>query len=277
MFLNTVRTLGLALTLYGVTNGLAPAAAQGTPPRQMPPLRSTIVTTASGCQLLIPLTVAVGQITWSGACPDGRAEGEGTVISLAPDVNYSLATTYHLGSQVAESTVLMNGAPLFRARFTDAGAEGPVVWTEKGVATTFEYRAGDATAVLALSLPDGTAIQGRFDLDGVTGHGVIHKSNGERYEGDFVHGRYEGHGTYYYETGIVFDGQWHDGQRHGGGKLTSPTGTYAIGTWENGRMAGRIVSYAADGTVIADSEIREGKRQGQGFKLFEDGARYQGT
>ena len=42
-------------------------------------------------------------------------------------------------------------------------------------------------------------------------------ANGERFEGDWVHGKRHGQGTYTYADGSVYTGQWDNDRIHGTG------------------------------------------------------------
>lgn len=55
-------------------------------------------------------------------------------------------------------------------------------------------------------------------------------ANGERFEGDWVHGKRHGQGTYTYADGSVYTGQWDNDRIHGKG---------ACVTWWGGRSSDR--------------------------------------
>lgn len=50
----------------------------------------------------------------------------------------------------------------------------------------------------------------------------INFTNGEKYSGEWKHGKFDGLGTYYYQDGSTFEGEWKSGKKDGTGYYTSP-------------------------------------------------------
>ena len=271
----TIRAARLTLALLAAP---LPASAQSTPLFQ-PDLHRT----ASGCLAwlasIIPLPPGL-PATWSGACPDGQADGPGRAVATFPDGEIAVEATFRAGRPIGPTRIFEKTRLLFEGGFTEHGAEGPgTLTTDTGATTTFDFRASVPVATLAIRLPDGSVREGRFDVGNRsgTGTGIERLPNGTSYEGPFVDGKYEGRGTLTYATGSRYDGEFHLSLRHGHGTLVAPNGNHVEGDWRDGQLEGRAQTRAADGTVIIDADWHNGKRNGQGFSILADKSRYTGA
>lgn len=76
-------------------------------------------------------------------------------------------------------------------------------------------------------------------------------SNGDEYEGEFLHGQRHGTGTMFYASDqSVYEGQWQHNQQHGHGMRNWGDGILYVGAWENNQMHGQGKYTLACGTII---------------------------
>jgi hypothetical protein len=66
------------------------------------------------------------------------------------------------------------------------------------------------------------------------GKGVMTKSDGGKYDGDWKHSTQDGTGRYEAPDGSWYEGQWKDGKPHGQGQYRRPDGKVFIGEWVDG-------------------------------------------
>eukprot|EP00794_Sanderia_malayensis_P008253 gene8253-9135_t len=78
------------------------------------------------------------------------------------------------------------------------------------------------------------------------GKGTAIYENGDRYVGDYQHGKRHGEGVYYFLK-AVYKGQFKDGKRDGVGSMVYPDGSKYDGEWKNGKKHGKGVYYFANG------------------------------
>jgi ribosomal protein L7/L12 len=130
------------------------------------------------------------------------------------------------------------------------------------------------------------------------GHGVLVLPSGDRYDGDWQHGKKMGRGRYDWKSGTFYDGQWLWGKRHGKGVIsysdgdrydgewkddvkcgygtyTGPTGDSYVGDWMNGKKNG-IGTYTYPDGDRYEGEWKDGKKNGIGTYTYSDGDRYEG-
>lgn len=88
---------------------------------------------------------------------------------------------------------------------------------------------------------DGTRIvyKGQMFANVIHGFGIMRKSNGDYYKGEFVNGRYSGQGTYLFaDPKVKYEGHFVHGLFHGIGELINHAGVYK-GDFCYGLMQGK--------------------------------------
>jgi len=108
-----------------------------------------------------------------------------------------------------------------------------------------------------------------------TGRFIEQYGTDGRYEGDFLYGMRHGKGTHEFR-GEVYDGEWKWDQRHGWGTLTTRDGGQIKGNWQNGKPHGFVSIVDAAGKLVYEGEFKNGKRDGLGQQVFENGEVYTG-
>jgi ribosomal protein L37AE/L43A len=81
---------------------------------------------------------------------------------------------------------------------------------------------------------NGDVYKGIFNENGYyDGQGVLIKSNGDYYEGNFHNGDYHGYGELFWASGDIYKGQWENGEYVGEGEYYWTNGDWYIGTFIN--------------------------------------------
>lgn len=107
------------------------------------------------------------------------------------------------------------------------------------------------------------------------GHGVLARSGGERYEGQFWHGVAHGRGRLVDVDSSLYEGQWQDNDKHGFGMYSFPDGTTYGGQWVCGKKHGTGSEHWADGAKF-EGQFAEGFKNGAGIYRDSTGLEYIG-
>ncbi|MEJ1934125.1 hypothetical protein WDZ92_28345 [Nostoc sp. NIES-2111] len=148
----------------------------------------------TGCLVWNPSPQAGETVTWSGACPGGKASGPGTEVFRTVVEGTSKEERYvgemRDGKLNGAGTLYYDTGDVFEGDFADgARVDG------KG---RFTYRSG--------AVYEGMFSGGKFE-----GRGVFTFGNGDRYEGLFRGGLPNGSGQFVSATGDKISGLWKDG------------------------------------------------------------------
>lgn len=76
--------------------------------------------------------------------------------------------------------------------------------------------------------------EGHLDAGWANGHGVLSKTDGAKYTGDWKHSVQDGVGRYDSPDGSFYEGGWKNGKPHGEGQYRRPDGKVFIGEWVDG-------------------------------------------
>jgi hypothetical protein len=128
-----------------------------------------------GCKVANPFPRAGESITWSGACKNGFANGEGVL-------------QWYLNGQADDR------------------------------------------------------YEGNLDMGWAAGHGVLSRSDGSKYDGDWKESNQHGNGRFEAPDGSWYEGQWKMGKPHGQGQYRRPDGKIFIGVWIDGVYEGDVES-----------------------------------
>lgn len=160
---------------------------------------------------------------------------------------------------------------------------------------------GKDTGFAKVVLPDGAEYEGNWKAKKFHGFGILKKTNGEVFEGNWDNGNASGDGKYTSADGAVYTGKFFNGKRHGKGILLWPDGASFDGEWANDLRNGYGIYKAANGEIYVgnyanDERYGLGKlitatgMYGEGFIdttngmfallkgkiIFEDGSSYEG-
>lgn len=196
------------------------------------------VTALDGCYIWNPMAHAGDVVTWSGACVEGKATGQG-----------SMAIRYTEGGTARE---IRYDGRLFAGL---ADGRGRLALPD-GSAYDGAWRAGHKQGQGSELFANGDRYDGGWEQDRMQGRGVLIYANGERYEGDFVDNKSEGQGRLLYVGGDSYAGQFHDGRAEG-------LGVYSFASGERYEGAFRDDAFNGQGTLHLDDVDVEG--------LWQDG------
>ena len=171
---------------------------------QAPAPDSWIEDAKTGCRIRNPAPQPRETVTWSGACPNGIAEGTGVLQWLDDDrptdrYEGELRDGWENGRGIATSTVI---ADRYEGEWRDGWRHGQ---------GAYEFANGDRY--------EGDWFEGLR-----TGQGTMVWADGTRYEGGWLDGRPNGQGTYTDAADAAFLGTWSRGCfRDGDRKLAVST------------------------------------------------------
>ena len=175
----------------------------------------------------------LGPFTWSGACVDGRASGEGR-LALS-------------GIGASLQGEMVDGKPHGHGTLTETDGSG----YEGGWRDGMWHGHGTST------WPDGTRYEGEWRDGAEHGYGTYTEADGDRYEGEWRGGVWHGYGTLTWADGDRYRGEWRDGIWHGHGTLTWADGNRYEGGWRDGKPHGHGTYARTDGGRY-EGEWRDG-------------------
>jgi hypothetical protein len=152
-------------------------------------------------------------ISWSGACANGVAQGQG-ILQWSTD-----------------------GVPgqRFEGAFRDGKENGRGVLSfTDGSRYEGEYSDGTFNGRGVYAYADGGRYEGEYRDGRAEGHGVYSWANGARYEGEFSDGKRQGRGAFTSAEGNHHEGQYRDNKPNGAGVFETAEGDAISGTWVNG-------------------------------------------
>ncbi len=233
---------------------------------------------ATGCTAWNPNPEPGETITWSGACVDGKASGEGTLTYVQNGAT----------AQTITCSAFVEGKCSGKQKITMADGttnEGEVVngaWQGKLVVTLankdryeWQFVDGKRNKKGVFSSADGHRYEGDFDGFKRSGKGVYVWPNGERYEGDFVDNKRTGKGVLTASNGNRYEGDFVDGKWSGKGVFTWADGSRYEGDYADGKRTGKGVYNWPDGTRY-EGEFVDNKKQGYGEEKPKNGAAKRG-
>ena len=172
---------------------------------QVPSPDGWIADSNTGCRIRNPTPQPRESVTWSGACPNGIAEGAGVLEWFddgRPTDRYDgeIRDGWEHGRGIATSTVIAD-------RYEGEWREG---WRHgRGI---YEFANGDRY--------DGDWFEGLR-----TGQGTMVWANGARYEGEWLDSKPSGQGVYTDAADAVFSGTWSAGCFRDGSRKQAISGT----------------------------------------------------
>ena len=125
--------------------------------------------------------------TWSGACIDGKASGDGRLTFLDGDYVYEGAMS--AGMMDGQGTIINSDGYHYEGAWVNGEPHGHGI------------------EVLAT----GEQYEGEYQRGKRHGYGLYKTVSGDAFEGEWRGGKPHGYGTYTNADGNVFQGEWHDG------------------------------------------------------------------
>lgn len=168
------------------------------------------------CRIAPVAPAPAGDVSWSGACKDGYADGKGVLEWDVPGE----------GKRRLEA-VLVRG---------EVSGEGNLT-----------YRGGSYTGTFRHGMPHGTGFfkysGGAMYEGGVAnglheGSGLYVALDGSTYEGQWQADKRHGSGKASFTLGGSYEGEWRNGKMHGRGKIVYSSGRSHVGAFRDGHAVG---------------------------------------
>jgi hypothetical protein len=187
------------------------------------------------------------QITWSGDCQGGLAQGPGTVQWL---VNGNLQSTeiaqFKNGKTFGHATITSVDGTRTDLEFHDGKVTHAKTQFANGNKSEWDFPQGDNLGRGTFVWADGTIYKGDW-LDGhFNGRGVTQKPDGAKYMGEYKNDRFDGIGTLSYSNGFHYAGEFRNGKRDGFGTLITKDGKYT-GYFVDDKQEGHGIWIGNDG------------------------------
>jgi len=126
-----------------------------------------------------------------------------------------------------------------------------------------------------LTRTNGDKYKGEYKYDKENGQGTYNFANGNKYVGEFKDGKRHGQGTFTWSDGGVYEGQYKNGKTNGLGTFRSSSGSKYIGGFKNGAYSGQGKYFFTNGDIF-EGEWKDGKMDGNGTYTYSDGRKYVG-
>lgn len=165
---------------------------------QAPPPESWIKDAKTGCRIRNPAPQPKESVTWSGACPNGIAEGTGVLQWFDDD----------------------RPSDRYEGEMRDGWENGRGVATSTLIADHYEgdWRDGWRHGQGIYSFVNGDRYEGGW-IEGLrAGQGTMVWADGARYEGEWLDSKPDGQGIYVDAADATFSGNWSRGCFQDGGR-----------------------------------------------------------
>lgn len=175
--------------------------------------------------------------TWSGACKDGFADGEGQLVIVVKE-KYTDTIVYTGTMAMGRITgygELQYGWRYLKGNFVDARINGKGVLRETVLGEEWEY-----------------------------------------YEGDFVNGSFDGYGMHKDRFGELYVGEFKSNQFEGKGKLIDRDSTVFEGVFRSGRVYGEQIIRFKDGDSVIGKVYKYDAKYNKAIYKYKDGAEFKG-
>ncbi|MFZ6751098.1 energy transducer TonB [Undibacterium sp. Ren11W] len=200
------------------------------------------------------------RITWSGACKDGYADGNGVLQWYIGDVASSrFEGRLEHGRPHGVGTYIYENNSRYEGGFFAGKKKGQGIMTN----------------------PNGDTISGLFENEIPVGVFDIRFKNGASYSGEINSNRqFEGKGKLIYNDGASYIGDFKDGKRNGQGEMTYNDGARYVGSFKNGQRSGLGLLKYSDGAKYTgaqyEGEFKLDLKEGRGIFVDTVGTRYEG-
>ncbi len=188
-------------------------------------------------------------VTWSGACVDGKASGEGQLVIEGVSAVYT--GTMEAGKLHGYGVITQSTGDRYDGEFHDGHRQGrgTFVWVN-GNRYTGQWREDEQHGEGTFVWVNGDIYTGQWLGGEPHGHGVFIWKNGNSFKGEFRNGMRQGRGIYLWANGDRYDGDFRDGIPHGEGTYSKDGIVYA-GEWSNGCFEDEEGNWAWINTSVA--------------------------
>ena len=238
-----LRRLSLALCLVAIP-ALVPAAwGQAVQP-------GWFTDPKTNCKIWNAFPVSNEQVTWSGPCKDGMADGKGVMqwlLSGKPSKTKKYDGEMKEGRFNGHGTLTTADGDTYEGEFKDGerNGKGKMVWLNRN-SYDGEWKNGVMDGEGTYKWLGGNIYVGHWSKGKQDGRGKFKFLNGNSYEGEYKDGLANGRGRFRWANGDVYDGPWRNELPNGIGTLKIyNTDELITGNWHDGCLHG------LDGRMLA--------------------------
>lgn len=232
---------------------------------------------ATGCQAWNQNPQPNETISWSGACVDGKASGEGTLKYIQNNsATQAITCSFIEGKCVGKVNIVFPNGARYEGSIVDGNWSGKSIFiSANGIRYEGDYANGAWHGKGVLSWPDGERYEGDFANGKRSGKGTYTFADGGRYEGDLLGNSFHGKGTRTFTSGAKYTGDYIEGKQTGKGAYVWPNGNRWEGNLVNSKFQGKGVFQWANGDRY-EGDFVDDKRTGAGLIIWASGTRYEG-
>ena len=222
-----------SFAVFGLAAALLAASAAHAEAPAAPP--GWIADPATGCRVWSDSPQPGQSVTWSGACSDGVAQGQGVAQwSGAGSLGRRYEGELRDGKESGEGSEIFASGSRYDGELRDGKRDGHGAYTyASGDRYDGMFRNGHYNGPGRFTWADGKRYEGNFTDDLPSGRGVFTWPEGDRYEGEFRRGLRAGHGIAIFANGGRYDGEWRDGRPNGAGVYLNGRERFS-GNWVEG-------------------------------------------
>ena len=216
-------------------------------------------------------------VTWTGGCPGGRAQGEGTLKWVRDGGKKTLEATGNLkeGKKHRKWTDRYDNGSVWEGPYVEGKRHGQWVGRfANGTVREGPYMEGKRNGGWVERWANGQVHEGPYVEGKRHGQWVLRLADGEVQEGSFVEGKKQGRWVWLGPTGAVWAGPFVDGKRHGEWVERDADGKSRKGPYVEGEKHGHWAMHQADGSVYEEGPYVDGKRRGHWIRRHANGTVY---
>jgi hypothetical protein len=204
------------------------------------------VATSSGCMVYDANPLEKNsQISWTGTCSDGYADGTGTLA-------WSNGNRYQgkvlVGKPHGTGVFYWSDGSWYEGEFRSGYRDG-IGTHYYGCSGKYrgQFHLGVMDGVGVYELKDGNYFEGNFRNGKLEGIGIHRFADGTRYEGEFKNNEQDGLGTLYLKKNAKLEGEFRANLPSGPAVATDIEGAVFEGTFVEGHVKGRGILTKANG------------------------------
>jgi len=192
----------------------------------------------TGCKVWNAFPVSNEQVTWSGECIGGYAEGKGVMqwILAGKPTRKKYDGEMKKGHFDGKGTLIFTNGDTYEGQFRDSerNGQGKMTWYNRNTYDG-EWKNGLMDGRGTYKWLGGNIYAGSWVKGKQEGRGKFTFLNGNSYEGEFKDSMINGRGRYRWSNGDVYDGSWENEEPNGIGTLKIyNTDELVTGNWVKG-------------------------------------------
>ncbi len=193
----------------------------------------------TGCKIWNAYPVSNEQVTWSGKCSQGMAEGKGVmqwVLAGKPSKTKKYDGEMHEGRFHGRGILIFVNGDVYDGDFQEGerNGKGKMVWFNRN-SYDGEWKNGVMDGRGTYKWLGGNVYTGEWSKGKQNGRGKFTFLNGNSYEGEYRDGIATGRGRFRWANGDVYDGEWRNELPNGIGTIKIYNSDEMVtGNWRDG-------------------------------------------